>query len=238
MDFRSKYIKRFQQGMADILISRHNLRRQVLVSLRDVDHDIYLDEQDSQEEARVAKYAIIEMNPDMFFVQEQFDNFDIPDDILPFIVTITMSGMPRPLRLNDWVIVDGKIYVVSKVKPTNRELGGVIQCLVYPMRDSRLIDDPLAIYRIRFRQGLVEVPWREALGTTVVMELIYGGCPHWMSFDGVKWAQFFFQSRLELPSDAKRLYLMDADKKVCSLGFSESPTQDVEEQSRSFIPTI
>lgn len=238
MDFRSKYIRRYQQGMADILISRHNLRRQVLVSFRDVNHDIYLDEQDSQEESRVAKLAIIEMNPDMFYVQEQFDNLDIPDDILPFVVTLTLSGMPRPLRLNDWVIVEGKIYVVSKVKPTNRELGGVIQCLVYPMRDSRLIDDPLAIYRIRFRLGLEEIPWREALGKTVVMELIYGGCPHWMSFDNVKWSQFFFQSRIILPEDAKTLYIMDADKKTVSLGFDDSPTQDVQEVKESFIPVI
>jgi hypothetical protein len=144
-DFRSQYIQRFEQGLADIRISRHNLRRNVIVSLRDVEHDIYMDVADSTEEARICKQAIVVMNPDMYYVQEQFDNLDMPDDILPFVVVLTMSGLPRQPHMNDWVIVDGKIYVISKVKPTNRELGKVLECLVYPMRDSRLIDDPLAI---------------------------------------------------------------------------------------------
>lgn len=232
-DFRSQYIQRYECGMADIRISRHNLRRDVIISLRDVEHDIYMDVSDSTEEARICKQAIVVMNPDMFYVQEQFENLDMPDDILPFIVIVTMSGMPRPAHLNDWIIVDGKIYVVSKVKPTNRELGKVIECLVYPMRDARLIDDPLALYKIRFRDGLQEVPWTDIYGKRVVMEFIYGGCPLWMSFDGESWQQFLPKIRVELNQGQDELFLMNKDKQVVSLKFGEeySVSQDVDENT-------
>ena len=237
-DFRSQYIQRYEQGMADIRISRHNLRRNVIVSLRDVEHDIYMDVADSTEEARINKQAIVVMNPDMYYVQEQFDNLDMPDDILPFVIVLTMSGMPRQLHMNDWVIVDGKIYVISKVKPTNRELGKVLECLVYPMRDSRLIDDPLAIYKIRFRIGLLEIPWMNVYGQKVVMELIYGGCPLWMSFNGNDWQQFYPKIRVEVPGDAQSLFIMDESKQVASLKFGEEWSTSQEEDTSSGIITL
>lgn len=234
-DFRSQYIQRYEQGMVDIRISRHNLRRNVIVSLRDVEHDIYMDVADSTEEARICKQAIVVMNPDMYYVQEQFDNLDMPDDILPFVIVLTMSGLPRQLHMNDWVIVDGKIYVISKVKPTNRELGKVLECLVYPMRDSRLIDDPLAIYKIRFRVGLLEVPWTDIYDKRVVMELIYGGCPLWMSFNGVDWQQFYPKIRVEVPDYAQALYIMDEQKEVASLKFGEEWSTEEEKDTKSGI---
>ena len=237
-DFRSQYIQRYEQGMADIRISRHNLRRNVIVSLRDVEHDIYMDVADSTEEARINKQAIVVMNPDMYYVQEQFDNLDMPDDILPFVIVLTMSGIPRQLHMNDWVIVDGKIYVIAKVKPTNRELGKVLECLVYPMRDSRLIDDPLAIYKIRFRIGLLEIPWTDIFGQKVVMELIYGGCPLWMSYDGNNWQQFYPKIRDEVPGDARALYIMDGRKEVAMLKFGEEWLTDEDSNVKSGIPIL
>lgn len=220
-DFRLKFVKRYECGMADLLISRHTLRKSIIVSFRNTAHDIYMDVADSTEEARVCKQAIVVMNPDMYYVQEQFEVLDIPDDILPFVINLTMSGLPRQPHLNDWIIVEGKVYVISKVKPTNRELGGVLECLVYPMRDSRYVNDPLALYKIRFRQGLMEIPWQEVYGKRIVMDILYGGCPLWMSFYGDDWTQFYAKSRLRVPNDFTQLFIMDGNKQVVSLKLGE-----------------
>ena len=124
------------------------------------------------------------------------------------------------------------------VKPTNRELGKVLECLVYPMRDSRLIDDPLAIYKIRFRIGLLEIPWTDIFGQKVVMELIYGGCPLWMSYDGNNWQQFYPKIRVEVPGDSQALYIMDERKEVAMLKFGEEWSTDEDSSVKSGIPIL
>ena len=237
-DFRLQYLKRYESGIADIRISRSQFRSNIIVSLRDTKTDIYMDGVDSVEEFRACKQGIVVKKPDMFYVQEQYDILSMEDDILPFVVIFTVSGLPRNPHMNDWIIVDGKIFVISKVKPTNRDLGAVLECLVYPMRDSRKLDDPLALYKIRFRRGLVEIPWEEVYSGPVVMDLLYGGCPHWMGWYGDDWSEFYFQSRVKVPGDAVRLYLMDESNQVVSLGFGEEWSVDSSVSNDSNILTL
>lgn len=220
-DIRNTVLTRFEEGMAEIRLSRHQLRSNVIVSLRDTQHDIYMDVQDSSEEFRALKVALVNRNPDMMYVQELFDELSMPDDILPFTVILTAAGLPRNPHINDYVIVDGRIYVVSKVKPTNRDLGRVLNLLVYPMRDERYIEDPLAIYDIRFQNGMYEVPVDKIYDGPFVMSLVYGGCPVKMSFDGEQWFDFRAACRLNLKEGMDTLYLMDGLERVVSRRFNE-----------------
>lgn len=222
MDARAQVYNRFQTGMADIRISRHPLRKEIILALQDVEHDIYMDVALSSECARVFKQAIVQKNPNMTYVQEQFDVLVEPEDILPFHVLFTKTGVPRPLLLDDRIIIDGAVYVVSKLKPTNRELNAIYECLVYPERDSRKLNDPLALYYIRFRRGLTEVGFEGIYGAPVVMEVVYGGCPTQMSFDGTTWQRFYQRSVVNVPDEATQLYIMDATQRCVSLTFGET----------------
>lgn len=208
--------------MTDIRLSRHQLRSNVIVSLRDTQHDIYMDVLDSREEFRANKTAMVNKNPDMAYVQEMFDTLSMPDDILPFTVILTRGGLPRNPHINDYIIIDGRIYVVSKVKPTNRDLGRVLELLVYPMRDEAHAIDPLAIYDIRFQDGMTEVPVEAIHKGPVVMDLVYGGCPIGMSFDAENWTDFYPTSKVAIPEGLDTLYIMDAEQHVVSKGFGES----------------
>lgn len=233
-DARIKQLRRFEQGMADARISRSQLRSTVIFSLRSTQHDLYMDASDTTEEFRVIKHAIVNKNPDMYYVQDAFDLLSESEDILPFIVLFTVSGLPRPLLINDYIIIAGRIYVVSKVRPTNRDLGGVVEALVYPMRDVEGMVDPLAIYGFRFRDGLVEVPFPNIYGDPLVMDVIYGGIPQQMSYDGSTWEPFVWQKRVLL-KDETQLYIMDGAQRVASLKFGDTYSIEVEDKPQSTI---
>ena len=156
-DVRLSYIDRYTQGMSDIRISRHQLRKNVVVCLNDPEWDIYRDVRIHSEKYRVNKQAIVQKNPDMNYVQDMYDVFLEEDEQLPWTVNLTMSGLLRPLKMDDKVIIDGLVYNVSKVRPNNRELHGLLECLVYPERDSRFINDPLNLYAVRLRNGIYEL---------------------------------------------------------------------------------
>lgn len=234
-DVRIAQLKRFEQGMADARISRSQLRSTVIISLRSTQHDQYMDVSDTTEEYRIVKHAIVNKNPNMDYVQDAFDIFVESEDILPFVVNLTMSGLPRPLLINDHIIVGGRIYVVSKVKPTNRDLGGVLEAAVYPMRDASMLEDPLAIYDIRFREGLRSVEFPDIYDRPVVMDVIYGGLPHLMSYDGATWDPFVWQKRVILSNETK-LYVMDKLQRIAQLNFGDTysvaPTPEVTETLR------
>lgn len=221
MDFRTPLIDKFMCGIADIRISRHNLRRDIIVLLNNTEHDIYMDIGDQTERFRICKQAIVNKRPDMYYVQEQYGVFVEDVAQLPFTVALTMSGLPRPLVLDDRIIIGGTVYVVSKVKPNNRELWSILEVLIYPEREAARLNDPLALYKIRFRRGLEEVPLSDIYSAPVVMDIIYGGCPLYMSFDGQTWTPFLFQSRVQVPAGAVQLYIKDAQQQVVQLAFGE-----------------
>ncbi len=222
MDVRESIYDRVQLGMSEIRISRHPLRKDIIVALHHTEHDIYLDVADSSEFARIFKQAIVRKNVDMDYVQEQFGVLAEPDDILPFHILFTRTGVPRPPKLDDRIIIDGAIYVVSKLKPTNRELTAIYECLVYPERDARRVNDPLAIYYVRFRRGTKEVTGNAIYTDPVIMEIVYGGCPTLMSFDGKHWQRFYQRSGVTIPSWTDTLYIMDAEQRTAQLEFGKT----------------
>lgn len=232
-DVRLSYIDRLSSGLADVRISRSPLRKDVVICLNKADEDIYRDVVTSQEFYRVNKQAIVQKNPSMYYVQETYGILLEPEDQLPWVVIVTLTDLPRPLKLNDRIVVSGVVYVVSKVKPTNRELGSIIECLVYPERDTTLVNDPLAIYKVRFREGASEVPVDDVRGKSAIMDVIYGGCPRYMSFDGSDWRMFSPRSRVLVPEQATQLFVKDEESKtaVTSLG-SDSTESETKESSK------
>lgn len=218
-DVRLAYINRLQQGMADIRVSRHYLRKDVIICLNNSETDIYMDVSEREEFVRVAKKAIVQKTPGLSYVQESYDILPDYDEQVPWTVAFTLSGLPHPPKMNDLIIIEGRVYVVSKTRPSNRELPGLVECLVYPERDSRFVNDELAIYKVRFRVGLEELSYPDYLGKVVTMDVIYGGCPLYMSFEGKDWGKFYISSNVKVPEEATGLYLMDANSEVVTYEF-------------------
>lgn len=144
MDTRRDHMNYFMKGMADIVMSRTMLSREAEVILNDVVLDHYKDAQVA-EVCRVVKNVMVRKNVDMSYIQEQFDlpwNPDGPEllqdnvDQLPFIVIMTITNLPRVIRKDDEIMIDGIKFAVSKVKPTNRDLPSIINVLVYPERTN------------------------------------------------------------------------------------------------------
>lgn len=113
-DVRLAYINRLQQGMADIRVSRHYLRKDVIICLNNSETDIYMDVSEREEFVRVAKKAIVQKTPDLSYVQESYDILPDYDEQVPWTVAFTLSGLPHPPKMNDLIIIEGRVYVVSK----------------------------------------------------------------------------------------------------------------------------
>lgn len=216
MDVRVSQLSKFAQGVADIKISRHPLRSDVLYVFNSTDVDIYQDSE-SKEWARVYKQAIVRKNPKMSYVQESFglnDFFVEETDSLPWIFVLSLTGMPRIPAMDDRIILNGLVYTVSKVRPVNRDCDGIVECLVYPERTH--VVDPLAIYSVSFRDGLSLLSLSEARGKDCVMSVIWGGCPVQFSFNAKDWALFRPVTPLRVPVDLSEFHLQDASGVVVS----------------------
>lgn len=230
-DIRMSKIELFQARMADIVLSRSPLRRNALVCIQQTEFDIYQDGS-SMELLRVLKTCIVRKAPDLYYIQEGFGDALLVEDVgsLPWVVTMTCLGLPRLLMTDDQIIVDGKVYTVSAVKPTNRETQGLLECAVYPERVDSV--DPLALYGVSFSDGLKGLTLEESYGREVVVRVLWGGCPVAMSWDGQQWQPFAEVSRQLVPSGVTRFWVRDACGEVSSLqlggyniplvGFSDS----------------
>ena len=76
--------------------------------------------------------------------------------------------------------------------------------------------DPLHIYNFRFRIGMCVLQGKDlateiAKGSTLVMDMIWGGCPWRYSFDKVTWYPFSPVVRVVVPSDADTVFVQDPD---------------------------
>lgn len=188
MDERLKILNRFVTGIVDINITRNPLHSEVSVVFNDAVLDQY---QDSivKESCRVKKYALVRKNVDMSYVQELGDILLEDTDQLPWMVGMSMTGLPRIPKFNDYIILDNVKYTISAVKPFNRQIDSIIWCFIYPERTD--FTESLEIISVTpFVNGfpLENIPLD--YDKLIVLDILYKGFPTEYSFDGITWKPF------------------------------------------------
>lgn len=223
VDFRLSAIERFQARMADIRISRHPQHRDCLFIVNNTEFDIYQDST-SEESIRVLKQVVVQKNPDLSYVQESFGADALVDDgeKVPWVVNMTCLGLPRLPMVDDRFIIDGVTYSVSRVKPSNRDMRGLLECLVYPERTD--LSDPLALFSVQFFEGGKSLSFSEAKKTKdAKMLIIWGGFPTELSWDGVTWFPFDFVCPAGvIPVLSKGLRMRDVTGRVVTMDLSDA----------------
>ena len=213
-------INRMTSGLLDIQISRHPLSYEITIVFNHVEVDIYHDTT-SHEESRVNKLAIVRTDKDAEYIQQLF-----PDDILvdnedtrvPYVVTMTLTGLKRKPKMGDFIIYKDLQYSVSKVKPLNEKVDNVITVLMYPTRDEaftvpidlKLLDVFLYdedLNPVETLQGMV--------GRSLIADVVYDGDPRRYSFDGEEWHDLTMNRiKFVVDSPDMYLYIQDADENV------------------------
>lgn len=144
MDTRMDSITRFMTGMTDIKVHRHPLKSLVILTFCDVKRDIYGDSfSEVSVEGSYQKEIILQKNPNLDYINSTIGELLDDGDQLPWIMILTLTGLPRTLRHGDFMTVDGKAYKVSGVQPCNRENPNIIQAYCHPSRDFELDIKPV-----------------------------------------------------------------------------------------------
>lgn len=215
--FEVSAISRFTAQMADLRMSCHPLRRTLLFILNETEFDIYQDSH-TVERYRLIKDGIVRKQTDMYYVQENFGaDVLVNDTDTPWVVTCTCLGFPRLPMLDDRILIEGLVYSVSAVKPTNRDSRGVLELLVYPERTHYL--DQLGVYGVSFSVDGVSKGFGSVVGRRCVMDVIWGGYPMRMSFDKKTWVPFVHHGEVVVPRGAVGLWVQDSKGVVGGLEF-------------------
>lgn len=213
-------INRVTSGLIDIQISRHPLSYEITIIFNKVEVDIYHDTT-SFEEYRINKLAVVRTDRDAEYIQQLF-----PDDILvddedhrvPYVVTMTLTGLKRKPKVGDYIIYKDTQFTVSKVKPLNEKVDEVLTLLMYPSRDEtysapidlKLLDVflyDLNLNPIESLQGHV--------GEDLIADVVYDGDPRRYSFDGENWTELTMNRiKFNAYSPDMVLYIQDADENV------------------------
>lgn len=116
MDNRNQILNRYAQGMADIWLSRTQITSKVILIFNDVIRDHYQDAI-HKETKRVMKLAAVKKNADMKYVQELFGDVLLEDNLeqIPWVVSLTMTCLPRTPQMDDQIIINGLKYTISMV---------------------------------------------------------------------------------------------------------------------------
>lgn len=131
-------------GMTDIKIHRHPLKSVVIITFCHVHRDIYGDTSSIPElEGSYQKECIIQKNPNLDYINNAIGELLNDGDTLPWIMIVTLTGLPRTLRQGDYATIDDVVYKVSGVKPCNRNNSDVIQCFLHPERGDFEIDQDI-----------------------------------------------------------------------------------------------
>lgn len=140
MDRRNNILDVYAAGMADIWLSRNQTASDVVIIYNKIIRDQYQDAI-HKEVARVKKKAIVKKDPSMNYVQELLGEVLLEDNLnqIPWIVSVTMTGLPRAPRMDDQIIIDDIKYTISMVLPKNRFLRSMLSMFIYPER----VDDSI-----------------------------------------------------------------------------------------------
>lgn len=141
MDNRNAILNRYAAGMADIWLSRTQLTSKVILIFNEVTRDHYQDAIHTETQ-RVMKLAAVKKNADMNYVQELFGEILLEDNLeqLPWVVSLTMTCLPRVPKMDDQIIINGLKYTISMVSPKNRNLTSLLSLLIYPERAERALE--------------------------------------------------------------------------------------------------
>ena len=103
-------------------------------------------------------------------------------------MVLTATGLPRTLHAEDIIILEGVIYTISKVKPSNRFRDSVYNCIIYPERADQI--DPFGLHSVDVTIDGSSVSPLECIGEEVTLNVLYGGTPTDMSFNQEDWYPF------------------------------------------------
>lgn len=134
-DPRLNKVCNYMTKMMDVKIRRHPLRLRVIITLCDVNRDHYGDPRSTPVE-KLSKLVILRKNVDMDYINNAIGVLLEDGEHLPWIMILTLTGMPRTLRHGDYVTIEDLDYKISGVKPVNRENPDIIACFLHPERDD------------------------------------------------------------------------------------------------------
>lgn len=135
MDQRVKQINNFTTKMAELKILRHPLRSEVKITLCGTERDLYGDT-DSDPEEGIDKVCVIKKSTDLDYINSALGILMDEGEALPWMVYMTLIGLPRTLQHGDYLTVDNLVYKISRVRPLNRTNPDVIRMLIHPDRDD------------------------------------------------------------------------------------------------------
>lgn len=187
-DGRVQALNAFSRGMADLNLSRNPLASEVIVVFNDDKLDHYLDSRPT-EGVRVKKLAMVNKHNTLDYVQTLTGEFVMEGDVIPWVVNMTTTNLPRLPKVNDNIIIDNVKFAVSSVHPLNRNVDSLISLLVYPERTYYA--EGLEILKTTVYQNAVEVkgiPY--GYDKVLCVDVLYRGFPTHYSFDGKAWIPF------------------------------------------------
>ena len=177
MDRRLRNLNNFTAGMLDINLSRNPLAEEAMFIFNTVTRDHYQDAV-IVEEFRYKKVVLVKKDVDLHYLQEWGENLVEDVDSLPWVISFTSTGLPRIPRMDDQIVVGGRKYTISLVKPTNRQIESVLLAMVYPERSEPF--EELSIVQIS--RYLVE--------GNEILDILYTGVPTEYSVNGKAWKPF------------------------------------------------
>lgn len=142
IDPRLDRVCHFMTGMFDVKVRRHPLRQRVVITFCDVVRDHYGDTHSTPVE-RYSKLIILKRNPDLSYINNAIGVLLDDGNDLPWIMYLSLTGLPRTLRMGDYVTIDSIDYKVSNVKPCNRENPNIIACMLHPERTEFSVKEQL-----------------------------------------------------------------------------------------------
>lgn len=201
--------------MADLKIEKHPARSDFVYIFNDATKDQYGDSF-IEEVGRVLKSGILQLKPDLQYLQDIEEEL-IEDDKEPYVVVLTITDMLRKPMASDYVLIEGVLYKVSYVKPTNRYTQVIFDCLIYPERDE---EDPLKIFDVSFYQNGKPVHFPDVEECrNIPTKILYGGHPVEMSFDeGKTWKEFEAVTKSDI-GNCFNLWIKDESGKIAKFTY-------------------
>lgn len=210
-DSRTNQVNKFTAKIVDKQISRHPLRDNVIIVYNETDYDIYRDAT-SVETGRTNKLAIVEKDKDRFYVQEwegDEPEFLEEDDRSPWMITMTMTGLERTPKQDDFIIIEGRKHTISRVKPIHIKVKSVITVLSYPEKNDE--EDAFKLFKVlAYSNYKLITDLKNHYGEEVVFEVVYGGIPTFYKLDEGDWIPFKYKFKAIL-NYASKVQLKSGD---------------------------